>query len=70
MYGTISGKVGDTRVLLDRLYSDGFYLDESICSVDALAQGIGKEYNNCYVCLALDNFIVTSSNPQVLLKCL
>ena len=26
---------------------------------------MGKEYNNCYVCLSLDDFIVSSSNPNI-----
>ncbi|MGN0154301.1 MAG: hypothetical protein ACI4A3_07605, partial [Lachnospiraceae bacterium] len=62
-FSETEAKVGDSFTIVDRLYPM-VCLDAT--SLSDLDNQMNINYNNCYVCLALDNFIVSSSNPEVM----
>ena len=61
-HGNVTGANGDTFTFCNKLYPRAFDEAKTVNELDKLT---GAHYNNCYVCLGLDNFIVTSSNPKV-----
>lgn len=61
-YCEISGACGDAVYFSDRMFPSVSYKEHSL---DDAVNVSNSHYNGCFVTLALDNFVITSSNPNV-----
>lgn len=62
-FGNFTCQIGDTYTFIDKKLYPTFMPEAK--TYNELLSEMGKLHNNCYVCLSLDDFIVSSSNPSV-----